>query len=276
MRIALIVVLSVVLAVFSAYAEKPYDVVATGDHSVWVIANDVKDMFTKETGLTVRLIPELAIVGKGCEKGISLAKKGDPAHEVGLICCLLDERTIGNNNLKVYPFAKEPLAIIVNKENPVKGLSLTQVREIFAGKIVNWKEVGGPDEKIVVLTQLHCKQYTANWTKILSRPERFTKNRLDMKTQPEMAKTVADFKGAIGHLEMTSVKESKESLKVLAIDGHLPTSENVKKGLYPLFAQLSLVTKGDAAGEVARFVHYLQSSPKVGRAMEKYGMSQTQ
>ncbi|TAN44986.1 MAG: hypothetical protein EPN22_04655 [Nitrospirae bacterium] len=270
---ALIVLLALLFCCIS-YAEKTYDIEATGDHSVWVIVNDIKSMFIKDTGLSFNLIPELAIVGKGCEKGISLAAKGKNDREFGMICCKLNDATIGNHGLKIYPFALEPLAIIVNKKNPVKGLTLAQIKDIFAGKITNWKDVGGHNDKIVVAAQLHCPLHEANWTKILSRAERFTKNRINIKTQPEMAKTVSDFKQAVGHLEMTSVKESKDKVKVLAVDGYLPTSENMEKGLYPLFATLSITTKGDASGNVVTFIEYIKTNSKVREAMKKYGMSQ--
>jgi hypothetical protein len=137
--------------------------------------------------------------------------------------------------VNIYPVALEPLAIIVNKSNPLDGLTLRQVRGIFAGTITNWKEVGGRNEKIAVITQLHCTDYTPNWKGILDDPGKFTKKRVDVKAQPEMAKTVSDYKQAIGHLEMTSVMESKAPVKILAIDGALPTSENMKKGRYPFW-----------------------------------------
>lgn len=266
------------LICFSASAEKPADLEATGDHSVWVITNDIKDIFTKDTGLTLNLIPELAIVGKGCEKGISLATKGNPAREFGLICCKLDERSINNHGLKVYSFANEPMAILANRKNPVKGLTMDQVRDIFSGRITNWKDVGGADENIAVITKLHCPQHTPNWMKILNSPNKFTKNRVEAKTQPDLAKTVSDFKQAIGHLEMTSVIEAEESgvyVKVLPIDGYMPTSENMAKGLYPIYGTLGLATKGDAQEKVKKFLNYIRTSPKVARVMKKYGMSQT-
>jgi len=253
---------------------KDADLIATGDHSVWVITNDIKNMFEKDTGLTLQLIPEMAIVGKGCQKGIGHAAGGRPDRDFGLICCDLDDRTIDTHGLKTYPFAWEPLAIIVNKNNPVTNLTHQQVREIFFGKITNWKEVGGRDEKIAVITQLHCSIYTPNWKAILNTAERFTKNRVDVKTQPEMAKTVSDFKQAIGHLEMTSVRESPDAVKVLSIDGYLPTTENVGSGKYPLVGHLAVTTKGNAAGKVVNFIEYMRTSPKVRDAMKPYGMAQ--
>lgn len=258
----------------TAYADKTYDLEAIGDHSVWVIANDIKDMFTKDTGLSFNLIPELAMA-KGCDKGVSLAAKGNNDREFGMICCKLNDATIGKYDLKIYPFALEPLAIIVNKRNPVKGLSRQQVREIFAGRIANWKAVGGRDERIVVVTLLHCPLHEANWTKILDSADRFTKNRTNVKSQSEMAKTVSDFRQAIGHLEMTSIRELKNEVKILAVDGYLPTDENMEKGLYPLFATLSVTTKGEAGEKVVRFIDYMRKSPKVRQAMKKYGMVPT-
>lgn len=264
----------VLLICANAFAERAYDLIATGDHSVWVITNDVKPFFEKDTGISLDLIPELAIVGKGCGKGIHHARRGSPDREFGLICCTLDDTVIKEFGITLYPVAREPLAIIVNKSNPVENLTLRQVRDIFAGKIVNWKEVGGRNEKIAVITQLHCKDYIPNWKDILSDPADFTKTRVDVKAQPDMAKTVSDFRQAIGHLEMTSVRESKDPVKILAVDGCRPTSENMGKGLYPLFAPLAVATKGEARGKVVRFIDYMRTSPKVGEAMEKYGMVQ--
>jgi hypothetical protein len=270
----LLLVTATMLAFIGTAAAADADLVATGDHSVWVITNDIKIVFEKETKLSLKLIPEMAIVGKGCQKGIGHASGGRPDREFGLICCTLDERTIENHGLKTYVFALEPLAIIVNRANPVKNLTLQQVKEIFFGKITNWKEVGGMDEKIAVITQLHCPNYTPNWKGILNTAERFTKNRVDVKTQSDMARTVSDFKQAIGHLEMTSVGESSDPVKVLSIDGYLPTTENVGSGRYPLVGKLAVTTKGDAAGKVVTFIEFMRTSPKVREAMKKYGMAQ--
>jgi phosphate transport system substrate-binding protein len=271
-KTAFFIIGAVLLLAAQVCAGQSYDLIATGDHSVWVLVNDVKGTFEKDTGITLDLIPELAIVGKGCGKGILHARRGTPGRDFGLICCALDDAVTMNFGVKLYPIAREPLAIIVNESNPVKNLTMQQVRDIFSGKTKNWRAVGGRNEKIAVITQLHCKEYTPNWKGIFADPEAFSKKRVDVKTQPEMAKTVSDFKQAIGHLEMTSVMESKDPVKILAIDGHLPTSENMKKGLYPFFAPLAVATKGDAEGKVVTFIEYMRSNPKVSEAMKKYGM----
>ncbi len=270
-RIAWFILFALVMLTAPAFG---YDLVTTGDHSVWTIVNDVKPVFEKETGISLDLIPEIAIVGKGCGKGILHARRGSPDREFGLICCTIDDSVLKNFGVTVYPIAREPLAIIVNKSNPVNSLTLQQVRDIFAGKITNWKKVGGKNEQIAVITQLHCSDYTPNWKGILTDASAFTKKRVDVKAQPEMAKTVFDYKNAIGHLEMTSVRESKNEVKILAIDGFLPTSENMAQGKYPLFAPLAIATKGEARGKVVTFIEYMRTNPNVAEAMKKYGMIQ--
>lgn len=263
------------LVIGGVSAAGPYDLVATGDHSVWVVTNDIRPSFEQDTGIGLVLLPELAIVGKGCAKGMLHALQGAPSENIGLICCTMEDALLKKSGLVVYPFAREPLAIIVNKKNPVKGLTQQQVRDIFAGRITNWKTVGGSNEPIAVLTQLHCTNYRPNWMAILDSPEKFTKKRVDIKAQPEMAKTVSDFPQAIGHLEMTSVREAPVAVKLLAIDGYLPTSENMEKGLYPYYAPLAVTTKGEAQGKAVAFIEYLRTSPNAKAIMQKYGMSQT-
>ncbi|MDA8101280.1 MAG: substrate-binding domain-containing protein [Nitrospiraceae bacterium] len=269
-----ILIISLFLPAGAGLAAKEYDLVATGDHSVWVITNDIKADFERDTGLSLDLIPELAIVGKGCAKGMLHARRGRPDHDVGLICCDMDAAELEAKNLKVYPFAREPLAIVVNKRNPVNGLTLRQVRDIFSGKTTNWKSVGGRREPITVLTQLHCPDFGPNWKKLLGDPARFVRKRVDIKAQAEMSATVADFPQAIGHLEMTSVRETGDVVKVLAIDGYLPTTENMEAGRYPLFGSLAVATKGEAAGKAVTFIEYLRTSPKAKERMRTYGMIQ--
>lgn len=251
------------------------DIVAFGDHSLWVLANDIKNTFKKDTGISLYLIPEFAIEGKGCAKGILHASGGSPDRDIGLVCCKLNPDIVKKYGIKVYPVVREPLAIIVNKANPVSGLTLKQVKDIFSGRITRWSKVGGPNEPIVVITRLHCTEHIPNWTKILGSPLEFTKRSLNVSSEPDMAKTVSDFKQAIGHLEMTSIAEWGKGVKILSIDGYMPTSKDLIEGHYPFWATLSIVTKGEAKGKAKRFIDYIRTSTNIQKILLKYGMHQT-
>lgn len=255
-------------------AEPSHDIEGYGDHSLWIIVNDIRETFEKDTGISLHLIREFAIRGKGCDKGMLHASMGRPDRNFGLICCGIDERTIREYGLEVYAVMREPLTIIANSENPVGGLSLAEVRKIFSGRISRWSETGGKDEGIVVVTRLHCGRYKPNWHRILNSAYKFTGKKVDVSSEPDMARTVGDFHQAIGHLEMTSVLEYPGRIKILAVDGYMPTSDNLAKGKYPLWTDLSVVTSGEAKGKVLEFIKYLRNSPKIRRAIRKYGAVQ--
>lgn len=269
-----VLVAALIFLSFVSVFAKEREIEGYGDHSLWIVINDLKDTFRKDTGITLKLIPEFAIAGKGCAKGITNAVRGNPDRDFGLVCCELNENIVKKSGLKVYPVAREPLTIIVNKSNPIKSLTSKQVKDIFSGRIKNWKQVGGPDRKIAVIARLHCKEHVPNWTRILGRPEEFRADRLNVNSEPDMAKTVSDFKEAIGHIEMSSVVESKLQLKVLAVDGYMPTTENMEKGLYPFWAELSIVTRGEAKDNVTKLIEYVRTHYNAKKAMERYGMYQ--
>ena len=257
-----------------SYGAGSYDIQGYGDHSLWVLVNSLKAAFTKETGVKLDLIEEFAIASKGCSKGILHAARGKPDRDFGLVCCDLNPDDIKRYHLSVYPVAREPLTIIVNNDNPINNLTQKQVRDIFSGKITSWKSVGGKNQKIALITRLHCKEHIANWRKIVGEPEGFAQKRLDVSSEPDMARTVSDFKGAIGHLEMSSFVDAKGVIKYISIDGNMPTEVNLEMGRYPFWTILSVVTRGEAKGKVLEFIEYLKHSPTAREYMLKYGMQQ--
>ena len=97
--------------------------------------------------------------------------------DVGGLCCKPKEEEITKLGFKIFPLAYDALVIIVNNANPITNLTMQQVRDIFAGKIKNWKEVGGQDRLIKLVTRLHCKDREDNWKQILSTPELFAKRK---------------------------------------------------------------------------------------------------
>lgn len=266
------------IAVLSAISiAKNFDIEGYGDHSLWLLVNDVKADFERDTGIALNLLPEAAVKGAGCLKGIFHASNGKPEKDFGFVCCELPEKTVKEFGLTVYPVAFEPLAIIVHPENPVSSITSEQVRDVFSGKIKNWKELGGRNEKIVVVTRLHCKdQFYGNWTKILSKSGKFKTDRLDVSSESDMGRTVSDFKQSYGHLEMSSVYEQRKKykVKILSVDGYKPDSKNLSEGLYPFPTPLAIVTKGEAQGKVMKFIEYLRTSARVAAIMKKYGMYQ--
>ncbi len=144
------------------------------------------------------------MLGQGCNAGIKSAKlDGEKAETFGFICCPLSQKEINKKQLIVYPIALEPILILLNQANPVKDLSSQQVRDIFSGEIINWREVGGKDQPIVVITRLHCKKRPGHWKTILPNKDQYRQQRINVSSADDMVQRISDFPGAIGHTGAT-------------------------------------------------------------------------
>jgi phosphate transport system substrate-binding protein len=164
----------------------------------------------------------------------------------GMVCCPLSDEEVAKNKLKVYPLASEPVLILVNQKNPVNNLTAAQVRGIFSGKISNWKEVGGDDMPIVVVTRLHCKKRPGHWKTILPSHKEFSQERLNVQSAAEMVKRLNDFPGAFGHTGSAWAFSDTDKVKAIRIDGYEATAENLKNGHYPFHRLLSIVFRDDS------------------------------
>ena len=139
-----------------------------GAHFAWIVFDALKHDLERVTGKETVLFGQYSMLGVGCNAGIKAAKQNKPGHETfGFLCCPLSQEEIDKEGLIVYPLAKEPILILTHDDNPVSNLTSQQARDIFSGKIISWKEVGGPNKPIVVVTRLHCKKRPGHWKTIL-------------------------------------------------------------------------------------------------------------
>ena len=201
-------VFSIVIAIFtfqllSVTAQATSDnreITGAGAHFSWTIMNDLQRQLEETTGRKIKLFGRESAMGAGCNAGIKLAQSSTPENETfGLVCCPLSKQEIQDKKLRVFPLALEPIMILAHKTNPVDNLSSKQVRAIFRGEITNWKQVGGDDRGIVVVTRLHCKKRPGHWKTILPDAKSFSQKRINVKSAADMVKRINDFKGGFGH-----------------------------------------------------------------------------
>lgn len=246
-------------------------IVGAGAHFSWVIFNDLKPALERRSGRQVKLFGKESMLGLGCNAGIKTAQQNRPGHETfGFICCPLSKQEVREKNIRVYPIAREPILILVNKKNRTSSLTRQQVREIFSGKINNWREVGGENKPIVVVTRLHCKHRPGHWKKILPDAKAFRNDRLNVKSAAEMIKRVSDFSGAIGHTGATWVFDHASEVKSVKVSGIAPTAKNLRAGRYPFYRVLSAVTNPQATPDVMTIIHQVQTGQEFSRVANKY------
>ena len=235
-------------------------VTGAGAHFSWIIFNSIKTDLERVSGRKILLYGKDSMLGQGCNAGIKNAKLNGPHKETfGFVCCPLSKQETESKGIKVYPIAIEPILILVNQSNPVNNLSRQQVRDIFSGKITNWKKVGGHDQPIAVVTRLHCKKRPGHWKTILPSAKAFRDVRLNVSSADEMIQRVSDFNGAIGHTGSTWLFETGNKVKRITIDGKSASAENLKTESYPFYRQLSAVTDLLPSPDVLKIIKEVQT-----------------
>ncbi|HOW44493.1 MAG TPA: phosphate ABC transporter substrate-binding protein [Candidatus Aminicenantes bacterium] len=164
--------------------------------------------------------------------------------------------------------ALDGLAVVVHPANPIAQLTMDQLAAVFSGAVTNWKEIGGADLPIVVLsrevnsgTHVYFKEHVLRGNQKDSHVE-FAANALMLPSSQAIADEVAQNPGAIGYFGMGYISAKEKALAVAkdaASPFVAPTIENVVSQAYPISRPLLMVTRGEAQGLAARFLEYVLS-----------------
>jgi phosphate transport system substrate-binding protein len=159
-------------------------------------------------------------------------------------------------NLKCTVIAMDCIALIVNPKNPVTNLSIDQIRGIYNGTYTYWNELGGSDDKIVVIGRDSASGTREFFWKYVMHGEEFVSSQLEKNSNGAIKVTVSLTPGAIGYVSLGYVDASVKSLKV---DGIEPTVENVLNRKYPIVRELLMVTQGTPEGLAKNYIDFVLS-----------------
>ena len=158
--------------------------------------------------------------------------------------------------LESKPIGRDALVFIVNENNPVKSLTQQQLKDIYAGKITNWKDVGGEDLDIVAFqrgedsgSQTLFKKLLIQGGELMTPP-----SELAPAAMGELVDSIADYNNsanAIGFSVYYYIDQmySKPGLRLLAVDGVTPSNDTLADGSYPLCNDFYAVIHPDAAAD---------------------------
>ncbi len=160
------------------------------------------------------------------------------------------------------PVARDGLSVYVNESNPLTEITMDQLKLIFTGKVTNWKELGGPDAKIVVYSRENSSGTYVFFKEHVLKNADYTVRAQSMPGTAAVVNAVAKEKFGIGYggaayakgIKVLKVKKDSESAAITPDEAH------VKDGTYPLSRPLFFYLRNKPTGDVGAFVEWVLSA----------------
>jgi phosphate transport system substrate-binding protein len=215
----------------------------------------------------------ITVVGGGSGVGISSLLSGTTDIAQASRSLKMDEKIKLKNSGKAYKeviIAYDALAVVVNKANKVKKLTREQLEGIFTGKIVNWKEVGGADEKIIVYSRETSSGTYEFFKEHVLNKKNFASSALLMPATGAIMQSIGQTKGAIGYVGLAYLEPNVTALDVSYDGGKTfvaPTTENAKNKSYPITRPLFYYYLTASEATFKPFIDYILSDK--GQAIVK-------
>lgn len=180
----------------------------------------------------------------------------------------MSQATSKGVTLKPIIVAYDGMAVIVNASNPLAKLTLRQVEQIFTGDVKDWSAVGGKPGKISIYTRNTSSGTYSDWKDLAMKKRDYAPSSQKMAGNEQIAAEVAKNPNGIGYVGLAYMKA--EGIKVVSIDGVLPSKETVLSKKYAYARPTFYYTNGEPAGEAAKFIEFTLG-PKGQEIAEKIG-----
>lgn len=200
--------------------------------------------------------PKVRITVAGGGSGVGVQKVGEGLVDIGSTGRPLAQKEIDQYGLQSFAFAIDGVAVVVNPANPVKALTAAQVQAIYAGKISNWKELGGKDHAIDLVTRDEASGTREVFAGKLLKDAQIASTATVVPSNGAVKTAVARDPHAIGYV---SIGHVDKTIKAIVLDGVAPTQTAAKDGSYPVTRNLYFNTKGAPSPLAAAFFDYLYS-----------------
>jgi phosphate transport system substrate-binding protein len=237
--------------------------VLTGSSTVAPLAAEIAKRFeAKHSGVRID------VQSGGSSRGITDARQG--VADIGMVSRALKPE---EKDLKAFAIAKDGVALILNKDNPLTKLSDAQVVSIYTKKITNWKDVGGLDAPITVVNKAEGRSTLELFSKYFKLDTKAIKADVVIGENEQAIKTVAGNPNAVGYVSIGSAEydvKSGASIKLLPIKGVAASTANVSNQSFPISRPLNLVTKTAPTDLQKEFIEFAQSSAVTDIVKEQY------
>ena len=193
------------------------------------------------------------VQGGGSTAGIEAALSG--AANIGMSSRNLID---AEKKLHAVTIAKDAIAVIVHPSNPIEDLPSDKIREVFSEKIANWKELGGRDHPIDIVTREEGSGTRESFQKFVMGKEDISLGALVQDSNGAVRQVISSDPNAIGYISLGLVNDQ---VKALRISGVQPDLANVNNDKYTLVRPFLFVFSGNPTGEAKSFLDFVLSPP---------------
>ncbi|KRL24203.1 phosphate abc transporter, phosphate-binding protein [Lactobacillus gallinarum DSM 10532 = JCM 2011] len=243
---------------------------AKDNSKITIVGSSALQLLAEQAGNDYRLThPSSNIVVQGGGSGTGLSQVQVGAVQIGTSDVFAEtKKGIDAKKLKDYKVAVVGIVPIVNKGVGVKNVSMKQLRQIFTGKLTNWKQLGGKNVPIIVVNRSKGSGTRDSFEDIVLHKQKAIKSQ-EQDSNGAVKKIVDTTPGTISYISFPYA--NGDNIQKLSIDGVKPTNKNITTNKWQLWAYQHMYTKGKPDKKTKAFIKYMLGKkvqhdlvPKIG------------
>ena len=242
------------------------NIVIKGSTTVLPIAQKTAEAYMKQN-------PDVKITISGGGSGEGIKALVDGSTDIADSSRFIKQKEVDlavKNGIYPVPFAVayDCIVPVVHPSNSIVNITLAQLKDVYTGKIKNWKEIGGPDKKVVVISRDTSSGTYEVWSEKVLKKERVFPGALLQASNGAVCQAVSKNPNAIGYIGLGYVNKDVKALTVDRVEGSKTTTLN---GTYPISRPLFMFTQGWPKGDVLNFINFVLNPSKGQKEVEESG-----
>jgi phosphate transport system substrate-binding protein len=167
----------------------------------------------------------------------------------------LEKAAKKGRDLKAHVIAMDGISHILHPSNPMGGLTREQIKKLYTTRVKNWKEIGGPDLRLVVISRDSASGTFEAFSELVLDKKKVRPDAIMQASNQGIASIVARTPGAIGYVGLGYVTDA---VKAIAVDGVMPDRQSVLRNKYAISRPLFMYTVGAPQGDIKKFMDFLK------------------
>ncbi|HID26583.1 MAG TPA: PstS family phosphate ABC transporter substrate-binding protein [Methanosarcinales archaeon] len=268
--ITMLIITSLLVAGCIGGEKRSESIIVKGSDTILPLAQALAEEFMNK-------YPDADVTVIGGGSGVGIAALIDGSTDIADASRKIKDKELENAKAKgVNPvetvIAWDGIGVVVHPNNLVSNLTLSQIRGIYKGSISNWKEVGGADKRITVISRDSSSGTYEYFKEHALSGDNYRPDALTLAATGAIVQSVSQNEGAIGYIGLAYLDESVKALSLSkdGIEYAEPTIENVLSGKYPLARELYQYTNGEPTGLVKQFIEF-ELSPEGQKIVREVG-----